>query len=174
MTRWLDYISTFGHLHQRKFSIWHTKFAKIVPKFCQIINKASKIAQDFEDIAKVAKFCQIWSHWGPHFAHHEDRNRCLSIPTYMVKLSEFITSVSQNGHFINLILSQISRYFGPWNVGLRWLMNRQWGFRKKAIHTMCGFGVWWTAARRGIFPHYSCTVRHVNKLWICVATNANH
>ena len=63
VTRWLDYISTFGHLNQRKFAQWYTNFAKVGPKFCQIIYKASKIAQDFEDIAKVAKFRQIWSHW---------------------------------------------------------------------------------------------------------------
>ena len=62
MTRWLDYISTFGHLHQRKFAQWHTKLAKEGLKFCQILNEPSKIAQDIEDIAKVEKFRQIWSH----------------------------------------------------------------------------------------------------------------
>ena len=33
VTRWLDYFSSFGHLHQRKFAQWHTKFAKVGPKF---------------------------------------------------------------------------------------------------------------------------------------------
>ena len=62
VTRWLHYFSKFGHLHQRKFAQWHTKFAKVGPKICQIVNKPSKIAQDFKVFAKVAKFRQIWSH----------------------------------------------------------------------------------------------------------------
>ena len=39
---------------------------KICPnrsKISQIVNEPSKLAQDFEDFAKMAKFCQIWSHW---------------------------------------------------------------------------------------------------------------
>ena len=39
VTRWLRYFSTFGHLHERKFAQWHTKLAKVVPKFCQVVNK---------------------------------------------------------------------------------------------------------------------------------------
>ena len=31
VTRWLDYFSTFGHLLERKFAQWDTKFAKVVP-----------------------------------------------------------------------------------------------------------------------------------------------
>ena len=30
--------------------------------FCQILNKHLKIAKDFQNFTKVAKFCQIWSH----------------------------------------------------------------------------------------------------------------
>ena len=62
VTRWLNDFSTFGHLHQRKCAQWHTKFATVGPKFCHIVNKLSKNAQDFEDFVKVAKFRQIWSH----------------------------------------------------------------------------------------------------------------
>ena len=32
VTRWPDYFSTSGHLHQRKFSQWQAKFAKVDPK----------------------------------------------------------------------------------------------------------------------------------------------
>ena len=39
VTRWLAYFSTFGHLHQWKFPQWHTKFAKVSPRFPQIVNK---------------------------------------------------------------------------------------------------------------------------------------
>ena len=46
-------LPTFGHLLQWKLSQWHTKFAKIGPKFSLIGNKSSK----------RAKFRQIWSHW---------------------------------------------------------------------------------------------------------------
>ena len=33
VTRWLDYFSTLGHLLERKCAQWHTKFAKVGPKF---------------------------------------------------------------------------------------------------------------------------------------------
>ena len=36
-------------------------FAKVGPKFSQIVNKPSKFAQDFENLAIMAKFRQIWS-----------------------------------------------------------------------------------------------------------------
>ena len=42
MTRWIDNFSTFGHLHQGTFSQPHTKFAKLCPKFPQILNIPSK------------------------------------------------------------------------------------------------------------------------------------
>ena len=51
------------HLHQWKLAQWHTKFAQFGPRFSQIVHKPSKFAQDFDDIAKKAKFRQIWSHW---------------------------------------------------------------------------------------------------------------
>ena len=38
------------------------KVAKVGSQFCQILNKPSKIAKDFKNIAKVANFRQIWSH----------------------------------------------------------------------------------------------------------------
>ena len=60
---WPDGFSTFGHLNQWKFAQWHTKFAKIGPKFSQIVNKSSKIALDFEDFTKMAKFRHIWWYW---------------------------------------------------------------------------------------------------------------
>ena len=42
VTRWLAYYSKFGHLHQWKLAQWHTKFAKVGPRFFQIVNKPSK------------------------------------------------------------------------------------------------------------------------------------
>ena len=63
---WWCHFSTFGHLNERKFAQWQTKLAKAGPKFCQIVNKSPKIAQDFKDFAKVAKFRHIWSHWMSH------------------------------------------------------------------------------------------------------------
>ena len=63
VTRWLDYFSTFGNLHEHKYAQCHAKLAKVVPKFCQIVNDSPSIAQDFKDFAKVAKFRQIWSHY---------------------------------------------------------------------------------------------------------------
>ena len=35
-------------------------------KFCQILNKHLKIAKEFLNFTKVAKFRQIWSHWARH------------------------------------------------------------------------------------------------------------
>ena len=34
--------STFGHLYQWKLAQWRTKFAKVGPIYCQIVNKPSK------------------------------------------------------------------------------------------------------------------------------------
>ena len=66
VTRWVDNFPTFGHLHPRILPPeWHTKFAKVGQKFCPIVNKPSKIAQDFEDFAKMAKFRQILTHYLP-------------------------------------------------------------------------------------------------------------
>ena len=39
-----------------------SNIAKIGLKVYQILNKASKMAKDLNIFAKVAKFCQIWSH----------------------------------------------------------------------------------------------------------------
>ena len=43
VTRWLDYFSAFGHLYEQTFAQWHRKFAKVAPKFCQVVNKPLKI-----------------------------------------------------------------------------------------------------------------------------------
>ena len=66
VNRWLDYISTFGHLHQWKLAQWHTKFAKVGPRYSPIVNKPSKMTEDF---AKMAKFRKIWSHWHTAMLH---------------------------------------------------------------------------------------------------------
>ena len=42
VTRLLDHVSTFGHLHQWKFAQKYAKFAIVGSKFCQIVNKPSK------------------------------------------------------------------------------------------------------------------------------------
>ena len=42
VTRWLDFFSIFGRLHQWKFAQWHSKFAKLVSKECQTLNKLAK------------------------------------------------------------------------------------------------------------------------------------
>ena len=71
MTRWLDYISTFGHLHQRKFAQWHTKLAKVGLKFCQILNEPSKncprlwrYCQSGEISPNLVTLSKLVSHWG--------------------------------------------------------------------------------------------------------------
>ena len=47
VTRWLDYFSTFSHLHQRKPAQWHTKFDKEDPIFFQIVkNPTNCLAQE--------------------------------------------------------------------------------------------------------------------------------
>ena len=70
VTRWLYYFSTFGPLHQRKCS--------------QIVNKPSKIAQDFENVAKVANFVK---------SGHTDSKY---LPTY--KAREILTAISGLQH----------------------------------------------------------------------------
>ena len=52
VTRWLDHIFNFGHLHNETLLNSMQYFAKVVSKFCPKLNKPSKIA-------KVAKFRQI-------------------------------------------------------------------------------------------------------------------
>ena len=53
VTRWLDYLSIFGHLQQCH------KFAQVGSVFCKIRNKLSKICQrlvnTFDKVAKFAK-----------------------------------------------------------------------------------------------------------------------
>ena len=61
-TKWLAYFSSFGHLRQWKLAQCHTKFVNVGPIFSQIANKPLKIANHFEDFAKMAKFRQIWSY----------------------------------------------------------------------------------------------------------------
>ena len=62
VTRWLDCFSIYGHLQQRKLSQICHKFAKLSSAFCQLRNKSSKMCQDLKTVAKVAEFCQTWSH----------------------------------------------------------------------------------------------------------------
>ena len=52
VTRWLDYFSIFGHLHQRKLPQNCHKYAKVGSAFCQIRNKLPKICQ------RLFNFCQ--------------------------------------------------------------------------------------------------------------------
>ena len=71
------------------FSIWpfttHSdcqigfKFAKVGSKLWQMPNKPSKIAQEFYNLGKVSKFCQLWSHcltrWKKYLVTRRDRSR---------------------------------------------------------------------------------------------------
>ena len=66
MGRWLDYVSIFGHLMQPKFAVHTTQyktFTKVGSTFGQIL---PKIAKDFYNYTKVAKFRQSRSHWLHH------------------------------------------------------------------------------------------------------------
>ena len=49
---WLDYLSTFGHLHERKLAQLHTKLAKLLPKICQIEIKSP------HNCPRLLRFCQ--------------------------------------------------------------------------------------------------------------------
>ena len=64
-TVWPDCWITLQHLAMyinKKVAQKNTKFTKVGSKFCPIVKKPWRIAQDFDFFAKVAKFCQIWSH----------------------------------------------------------------------------------------------------------------
>ena len=59
-------VSTFGHLHQRLFAQWHTKFAMVGPKISQIINKPSKFCQIVKKIPNLVTLLVnigIGSYW---------------------------------------------------------------------------------------------------------------
>ena len=44
-----------------------SEIANVGTKVCQILNQLfQKLPKDFSNFAKVAKFCQIWSHWRYH------------------------------------------------------------------------------------------------------------
>ena len=62
VTRWLDYVSFLAAFAVIKNCPNASNIAKIGLKVYQILNKASKMAKDLNIFAKVAKFCQIWSH----------------------------------------------------------------------------------------------------------------
>ena len=55
VTRWLDYVTNFGHLLQWNLTQYHNLFAKVGSKFCQILEQPSKNCQ------RLLKF-RIWSH----------------------------------------------------------------------------------------------------------------
>ena len=61
----MDYFSIFGHLHHINENLPNDSqnLPKLVQKNIQTLNKLSEIAKYFLDLAKVAKFRQIWSHW---------------------------------------------------------------------------------------------------------------
>ena len=52
VTRWLDYVSIFDHLQQRKLTQKCKKCAKVGSTFCQKRNKRSEFCQ------MLVKFCQ--------------------------------------------------------------------------------------------------------------------
>ena len=58
VTRWLDYFSTFGHLHQWKLAQWLTKMAKVGPKFYQIVNKPTKLPKAWIFLIKGWNFAK--------------------------------------------------------------------------------------------------------------------
>ena len=61
VTRWLVNVLNLGHSKLWNFCRKH--------KFCQILNKPSKIDKVFKKFATVAKFPQIWSRWLWHSWH---------------------------------------------------------------------------------------------------------
>ena len=69
VTRLLDYFSTFGCLHQLKFAQKYTKFAKVGSKFCQIVNKPLKIAQDFQLRQLVRNLASTVSNFSANYRH---------------------------------------------------------------------------------------------------------
>ena len=58
VTRWLDYFSTFGHLHERKIAQWLTKLAKVFPKFCQISPPPPKMPNTLKILPKWRNFAK--------------------------------------------------------------------------------------------------------------------
>ena len=58
--------SIFGHLQQWIFAHEHTSCAKVGSQLCLVPNEPWEYCQYFYIFAKVAKFCQIWSHWLGH------------------------------------------------------------------------------------------------------------
>ena len=93
---------TFGHLHQRKFAQKYANFAKVGSKFCQILNKPLKIAQDFDDFAKVTKFRQIVSHCSRYLVQIPflsskclGRNKCVKLNDTIVMQGMETTSVTR-------------------------------------------------------------------------------
>ena len=62
VTRWLNFLSIFGHLQQYKFAQQYTSLPKQVQSFAKYQINSQKNAQDVLNFATLAKFCQIWSH----------------------------------------------------------------------------------------------------------------
>ena len=57
VTRFLDYFSTFGHLHQWKFAQKYPKFAKVGSKFYQTLENLPKILPKLQNFAKIGSLC---------------------------------------------------------------------------------------------------------------------
>ena len=61
-TKCVDYFFNSQHLQQRKITQKLKEFAKVVSKFCQILDRPFKIAKVFKKNPKWKFFAQIWSH----------------------------------------------------------------------------------------------------------------
>ena len=63
VTRWLDYFSILGHYNSGN----SPKSIKIYQRWCKILPTTNlsfwKMPKDLQNIAILAKFRQIWSHW---------------------------------------------------------------------------------------------------------------
>ena len=82
VTRWLDnFFYNIWPFTRMKICLVELKIAKVAFKFCQILNKTSKIVKDFNFIAKVAKFYQIWAHHERQTIRIEKRNIFCSVET---------------------------------------------------------------------------------------------
>ena len=107
VTRWIDYFSTFGHLHQRKFAQGHSKYAKVGPNFYQKVKKHSKIAQQFvRTLPKWQKFAK-----SGHTAYLSYVLCSILIPSLYLSVSSFM--------FSGYRLSLSDLWYGPFHFSLK-------------------------------------------------------
>ena len=133
VTRWLDYLLILSHMQQWKFGQWHKCWPKQVHIFAQHKISPHIIAKDFKNIAKMAIFCQIWSHWSLVLNHNPLKN------VFHLYTRFFRYLKNQILHFENSVLSRWAVTPLPRAECKHYILNVEWRLWLTLLQQSCSF-----------------------------------